>query len=236
MAIEAKDKNWVDNNRRMFGQIVRRYDLMNAIMSLGRDAAWRRATANFAAPEPCRFAFDMATGTGDLAFALAAKSDSVVGLDISAEMIEAAWEKERASETSGKVGFLVGDGLNLPFATASFDAAVSGFALRNVANLDAALSELHRVLRPGGRLACLELSKASFRPLGALHMAYIAGIVPLLGWLLAGNAGAYRFLSTSLSKFLTPEQLQQRLYNAGFRHVEYHLYQFRSIAIHVAYK
>jgi ubiquinone/menaquinone biosynthesis methyltransferase len=177
----------------------------------------------------------MATGTGELAFAIAERADRVIGLDISKEMINAARSKPNKNN-NGQVQFLVGDGLSLPFPDSSFDAVVTGFALRNVADLDAALSELYRVLKPGGRLSCLELSKASFRPLAALHMLYIASVVPLLGWLLAGNASAYRFLSSSLGKFLTPQQLQQKMYDARFRSVEYRLYQFRSVAIHTAIK
>ncbi len=234
MATDLEERSWVEANRRMFGQIVRRYDRMNTVMTFGRDAAWRRDTAAFAAPDHCTTALDMATGTGELAFALANRADNVFGLDISEEMVKAASSKLEAGRKN--IRFLVGDGLSLPFPDASFDAAVTGFALRNVADLNRALLELYRVLKPGGRLACLELSKASFRPLAALHLLYIASIVPLLGWLVAGNTSAYRFLSSSLGKFLTPQELQQKMYDAGFQHVEYRLYHLRSVAIHMAVK
>lgn len=227
---------WAEANRRMFAPIVHRYDLVNTVMTLGRDATWRQETAALAAPVPCRLALDMATGTGELAFALACRAQRVVALDISPEMLAVARHKACRHRLGQRVHLLLGDGLQLPFLSGAFDGAATAFALRNVADLETALRELHRVLRPGGRLACLELSRSRLPPLAALHMFYMAGVVPLLGQWLAGNGRAYRFLPFSLSRFLNPVQLQRLLYRVGFCHVEYRLYNLQSVAVHVAIK
>lgn len=227
---------WAETNRRMFAQIVGRYDLMNTVMSLGRDAHWRRVAVALAAPTPCDLALDMGTGTGELAFAFSRHARRVAGVDICPEMLVAARGKARRRRLSPRLHFLLGDGLRLPFPDDLFDAAATAFTLRNVADLRTTLGELYRVLRPGGRLACLELSRSPLPPLAALHMIYMAGVVPLLGQWLAGNGSAYRFLPHSLSRFLTPRQLQRLLYAVGFRQVEYRLFLLRSVAVHVATK
>lgn len=227
---------WAEANRRMFAQIVGRYDLLNTVITMGRDRAWREATAALAAPAPCDLALDMGTGTGELAFAFSRHARQVVGVDICSEMLVAARSKARRLQMKGRLQFLLGDGLRLPFPNDLFDAAATAFTLRNVADLRTALGELYRVLRPGGRLACLELSRSPLPPLAALHMIYIAGVVPLLGQWLAGNGSAYRFLPHSLSRFLTPRQLQRLLLAVGFRQVEYRLFQLQSVAVHVATK
>lgn len=237
MAQSTNDERvWAEANRRMFAQIVHRYDLVNTVMTLGRDALWRQQTAAMAAPTPCALALDMGTGTGELAFALARHSRQVIGMDICSEMVVLARQKARQKGFDGRVQFLLADGLHLPFPDDRFDCAATAFTLRNVAHLETALRELYRVLRRGGRLACLELSRAPWRPLAALHMIYMAGVVPFLGQIIAGNRLAYQFLPSSLSRFLTPRQLQNLLYKVGFRHVEHHLYQFRSVAVHLALK
>ncbi|MFQ5879913.1 MAG: ubiquinone/menaquinone biosynthesis methyltransferase [Dehalococcoidia bacterium] len=236
MTTQVNRHAWAEANRRMFASIVHRYDLVNTVMTLGRDATWRQEAAALAVPSPCTLALDMATGTGQLAFALARRARQVVALDIAPEMLAAARNKARQRRLGRRIQLLLGDGLQMPFPAGVFDSAATAFTLRNVADLETALRELHRVLRPGGRLACLELSRSLVPPLAALHMFYMARVVPLLGQWLAGNGRAYQFLPFSLSRFLTPGQLQRLLYRVGFRHVEYRLYSLQSVAIHVAIK
>lgn len=224
------------NNRQMFSRIANRYDLINRIMTFGRDAAWRQAAAALAAPESCRLALDMATGTGELAFLLAGRAEQVVAVDISPQMLSIARAKARSRPGAGRFQFLLADGLRLPFAANTFDCVATAFALRNVADLGLALAEMHRVVRPGGRVVCLELTRSPFRPLAALHALYLGGLIPVLGRWLASQADAYRFLSVSLSKFPDARQLAEAMRNSGFRRVGHHLYRLWPIALHVAVK
>jgi len=225
-----------ENNRQMFSRIAHRYDLLNRIMTFGRDNAWRQAAAALAAPEGCRLALDMATGTADLAFLLAERAEQVVAVDICPQMLSIARAKARRRPRAGCIRFLLADGLRLPFAADSFDCVATAFALRNVADLGPALAEMHRVVRPGGRVVCLELTRSPFRPLAAVHALYLAGLIPALGHWLAGQAEAYRFLSISLSQFPDAQQLAEAMRNRGFRGVGYRLCRPWPIALHVAIK
>ena len=220
----------------MFSRIAGRYDLLNRLMTFGRDAAWREAAAVVAAPKSCRLALDMATGTGELAFLLAARAERVVAVDICPQMLSIARAKARSQAGAGRIQFLLADGLRLPFPADSFDCVATGFALRNVADLGLALAEMHRVVRPGGRVVCLELTRSPFRLLAAFHALYLARLIPALGHWLAGEAGAYRFLSTSLSWFPDARQLAKAMQNGGFRRVGYRLYRLSPIALHVGIK
>jgi len=225
-----------ENNRRMFSRIAHRYDLLNRVMTLGRDGAWRQAAAALAAPTGCRLALDMATGTGELAFALAGRAEQVVAVDIAPQMLAIARAKARGRPRAGGIRFLLADGLRLPFAADSFDCVATAFALRNVVDLGVALAEMHRVVRPGGRVVCLELTRSPSRPLAALHALCLAGLIPALGRWLACEAGAYRFLSTSLSRFPDAQQLAKAMRDVGFRRVGYRLDRLWPIALHVGIK
>jgi len=225
-----------ENNRRMFSRIAHRYDLLNRVMTLGRDGTWRQAAAALAAPKGCRLALDMATGTGELAFALASRAEQVVAVDISPQMLTIAHAKARARPRAGRIQFLLADGLRLPFAADTFDCIATGFALRNVVDLGLALAEMHRVVRPGGRVVCLELTRSPSRLLAALHALCLAGPIPALGRWLAGEASAYRFLSTSLRQFPDARQLARAMRDRGFRRVGYRLDRLWPIALHVGIK
>jgi demethylmenaquinone methyltransferase/2-methoxy-6-polyprenyl-1,4-benzoquinol methylase len=225
-----------ENNRRMFSRIAHRYDLLNRVMTFGRDGAWRQAAAALAAPKGCRLALDMATGTGELAFVLAGRAEQVVAVDISPQMLAVARAKARARTGAGRIQFLLADGLGLPFAADTFDCIATAFALRNVADLGVALAEMRRVVRPGGRVVCLELTHSPSRLLAALHALCLAGVIPPLGQWLAGDAGAYRFLSTSLRQFPDARQLAKAMRSRGFRRVGYRLDGLWPIALHVAIK
>ncbi|MCJ7811127.1 MAG: ubiquinone/menaquinone biosynthesis methyltransferase [Dehalococcoidia bacterium] len=225
-----------EHNRRMFSRIAHRYDLLNRVMTLGRDGTWRQAAAALAAPKGCRLALDMATGTGELAFALASRAEQVVAVDISPQMLTIAHAKARARPRAGRIQFLLADGLRLPFAADTFDCIATGFALRNVVDLGLALAEMHRVVRPGGRVVCLELTRSPSRLLAALHALCLAGPIPALGHWLAGDSSAYRFLSTSLRQFPDAQQLAKAMRNRGFRRVAYRLYRLWPIALHVGIK
>jgi demethylmenaquinone methyltransferase/2-methoxy-6-polyprenyl-1,4-benzoquinol methylase len=211
--------------RRMFDRIAPVYDLMNRTMTVGLDQRWRRATVRAAVRSGDRV-LDAACGTGELAIIAAKAGATVTGLDFSERMLE------RARRKAPDLDWVRGDLLRLPFSDASFDAATVGFGVRNVADLAGALAELHRVLRPGGRLAVLEIT----RPRGPLRLFYslwFDRLVPLLGKVLPGGE-AYTYLPASVRRFPGPDELAAQM--AGFGSVRYELFAGGIVALHVAVK
>jgi len=216
-----------DSVRTMFDRIAPVYDVMNHVMTAGLDIRWRRRAAQAAVRAGDRV-LDAACGTGDLAIAdLKAGAGKVTGLDFSEKMLERA----RVKQTS--IEWLRGDMLALPFADETFDAATVGFGVRNVENLELGLSELRRVLRPGGRLAILEITQ----PRGALRPFYslwFDRIVPLLGKVLPGG-DAYTYLPASVKRFPTAERLADMLREAGFADVRFELMGGSIVALHTGH-
>jgi demethylmenaquinone methyltransferase/2-methoxy-6-polyprenyl-1,4-benzoquinol methylase len=216
-----------DSVRTMFDRIAPVYDVMNHVMTAGLDVRWRKRAARAAVRTGDRV-LDAACGTGDLAIAdLRAGAGKVTGLDFSAKMLERA----RAKQTP--IEWLQGDMLALPFADETFDAATVGFGVRNVENLELGLSELRRVLRPGGRLAILEITQ----PRGALRPFYslwFDRIVPLLGKVLPGG-DAYTYLPASVKRFPTAERLAEMLREAGFADVRFELMGGSIVALHTGH-
>lgn len=208
----------------MFDRIAPVYDVMNRVMTAGLDVRWRRLAAASAVRTGDRV-LDAACGTGDLAIAdLKAGAGKVTGLDFSAKMLE------RARAKHGAIEWLQGDMLALPFADETFDAATVGFGVRNVEDLELGLRELRRVLRPGGRLAILEITQ----PHGALRPFYslwFDRIVPLLGAVLPGG-DAYTYLPASVKRFPTAERLAAMLLEAGFGDVRFKLMGGSIVALH----
>jgi demethylmenaquinone methyltransferase/2-methoxy-6-polyprenyl-1,4-benzoquinol methylase len=213
-----------DSVRTMFDRIAPVYDVMNHVMTAGLDVRWRRLAAEAAVGTGDRV-LDAACGTGDLAIAdLKAGAGKVTGLDFSEKMLERARAKHTAIE------WLQGDMLALPFADGTFDAATVGFGVRNVEDLALGLRELRRVLRPGGRLAILEITQ----PRGALRPFYslwFDRIVPLLGKVLPGG-DAYTYLPASVKRFPTAERLADMLREAGFSDVRFRLMGGSIVALH----
>jgi demethylmenaquinone methyltransferase/2-methoxy-6-polyprenyl-1,4-benzoquinol methylase len=208
----------------MFDRIAPVYDAMNRIMTAGLDVRWRRLAAQ-AAVRPGDRALDAACGTGDLALAdLKAGASRVTGLDFSERMLE------RARRKSSAIEWVQGDMLALPFADETFDAATVGFGVRNVADLELALRELRRVLRPGGRVAILEITQ----PRGALKpffSLWFDRVVPALGKVLPGGS-AYTYLPASVKRFPNAEALAQLLRDAGFGEVRFTLLAGSIVALH----
>jgi demethylmenaquinone methyltransferase / 2-methoxy-6-polyprenyl-1,4-benzoquinol methylase len=220
----------------MFARIVPRYDLMNSLMTFGQDRRWRELTVDGAGLAAGGRALDVATGTGELAFALAGRRASlVVGLDFTPGMLAAARTKADARGFEA-IRFVAGDALALPFESSSFDAATVGFGLRNVADLPLALAELCRVLRPGGKMACLELTHSPVRPFAWAARPYFYGVVPALGGIVGGSREAYTYLPESVERFPTAPRLAEMMREAGFRQAGYRLLNFGTIAIHVGVK
>ncbi len=218
----------------MFARIVSRYDLMNRLMTGGMDRGWRRLAARLCEPQG-KLALDLATGTGDLAVELVRQgARQVVGVDFCPPMLGAASEK--TGLLGSRIRLLAGDAMALPFADESFDCAANGFLLRNVADLPRALRELARVLKPDGRLVCLEITHPPSRLFRALFQPYFYGLVPWLGSLISGDGAAYKYLPDSLSRFPDAPRLAQSMREAGFSEVNYRYLSFGAMAVHVGVK
>jgi demethylmenaquinone methyltransferase / 2-methoxy-6-polyprenyl-1,4-benzoquinol methylase len=213
-----------DAVRTMFDRIAPVYDAMNRIMTAGLDARWRRLAAEAVIQTGDRV-LDAACGTGDLAIAdQKAGADKVTGLDFSAEMLG------RARKKAPQLEWIEGDMLALPFADATFDAATVGFGVRNVADLELGLRELRRVLRPGGRLAILEITQPR-GPLRPFYSLWFDRVVPLLGKVLPGGA-AYSYLPESVKRFPDAEKLADLMRACGFEEVRFRLLAGSIVALH----
>jgi demethylmenaquinone methyltransferase/2-methoxy-6-polyprenyl-1,4-benzoquinol methylase len=226
----------------MFDRIVPRYDLMNHLMTGGRDVAWRRLAVREAlrgrARETCQV-LDVATGTGDLAIALRdAGAGNVIGLDFSASMLaEAARKDAPAVATATRpVAWVEGDAMALPFPDGSFDAVTVAFGLRNLPSYVGALREMWRVLRSTGTLVCLETTSFRVPVLKYAFDWYFSRVVPILGGLLSGDSDAYRYLPASASAFPDADSLGRMMLDSGFSVVRYRRLGLGTVALHVASK
>ncbi len=220
--------------RTMFGRIAPRYDLMNVLLSAGRDRAWRRLAVREAALPPGGRLLDVATGTGDVALEALRQEPSscVVGVDFTPEMMQLG----RAKPGAARVRWTGADALRLPFPDNAFDAVISSFMLRNVSDVPSALAEQRRVVRPGGRVVCLEISHTPLPVFRELFRVYFYRLVPILGSLVGGDREAYSYLPHSLTVFLTAEELAERMCAAGLRQVRYRRLMLGTLALHAGAK
>jgi demethylmenaquinone methyltransferase/2-methoxy-6-polyprenyl-1,4-benzoquinol methylase len=207
----------------MFDRIAPVYDGMNRVMTAGLDRRWRRAAAE-AVVRPGDKVLDSCCGTGDLAIAAAEAGGKVTGIDFSKPMLE------RARRKAPELEWVEGDALALPFADGSFDAATVGFGVRNLSELDRGLRELRRVLRPGGRLAILEIT----RPRGLLapfYRLWFDVLIPVAGKVLPGGS-AYTYLPASVRRFPDPQGLAHVMDEAGFGEIHWRLFGGGIVALH----
>lgn len=225
-----------DRVRDMFGAIAARYDLLNRLLSLGMDRAWRREAVRHAIAGNPHDVLDVATGTADLALALqrSAPQARVIGVDFAEPMLEIA--RTKAARAGLGVELQIGDGTALPFPDDSFDVVTIAYGLRNFADVDAGLREFHRVLRPGGRLVVLEFPPPPSGALGVLFKAYFEQILPVVGGWISGDSAAYRYLPASVRAFPPPGELARAMHRLGFGGVRYKLQTFGISALHVAVK
>jgi demethylmenaquinone methyltransferase/2-methoxy-6-polyprenyl-1,4-benzoquinol methylase len=199
--------------RAIFSTIADRYDFITVVLSYGQDRRWKRRLIDLAAPRPDARALDLATGTGDIAFALAARGAGVIGLDITFRMIELARNKRGAGRTPS---FLVGDMLALPFPSGWFDVVTTGYGLRNVPNLAAAIDEIERVLAPGGQLLSLDFNRPANRVVRSAYLAYLTVVGATLGWVLHRDADTYRYIPASIRQYPGAEAVARMFEARGF--------------------
>ena len=221
----------------MFDRIAGVYDLMNRAMTAGLDREWRARAADRAELDPGDSALDVCCGTGDLAVELRRRvgpSGRVVGCDFSEAMLELARDKVDGLGLSD-VEFEWADALDLPYGDESFDAATVGFGVRNLADLPRGIGELTRVLRPGGRLVILEITRPRRAPLSHFHALWFDHVVPVLGRL-AGDSAAYSYLPESVRSFPPPEDLAELMHVAGLERIRWTLLAGGIIAIHSGVK
>ncbi|MCY4558619.1 MAG: ubiquinone/menaquinone biosynthesis methyltransferase [Chloroflexi bacterium] len=219
----------------MFARISPRYDLMNSLMTGGLHHRWKRATARLTAGTAVGPALDVATGTGDLAFALAdcRNTTEIVGVDLLPEMLTIANRRRVGGSGPGqRVHFVQGDALRLPFPDASFIGATAGFSLRNMPDVPSAVREMARVVAPGGRVTTLELTPMPAGIASTMGRFYFHRLVPLMGQIVAGDRTAYTYLPDSVDYFLTADGLANVFRQAGLVDVGYRRLGFGGVALH----
>ncbi|NJL95896.1 MAG: ubiquinone/menaquinone biosynthesis methyltransferase [Anaerolineae bacterium] len=216
----------------MFGRIAQRYDLMNRVMTMGRDLHWRRLMVRELGLPTGATVLDIASGTGDIAFEVRRQySDAtVIAGDFALPMMQVGQRRPAGKS----VAWLGADALNLALPEAHFDAVVSGYLFRNVPDIERALAEQFRILKPGGRLATLDSTPPPPGPLRPFILVHLKFAIPLLGRIISPDPDAYAYLPASTLRFKTPEDLAQLMYGAGFVNVRYQRLMFGTMAVHWA--
>jgi demethylmenaquinone methyltransferase / 2-methoxy-6-polyprenyl-1,4-benzoquinol methylase len=230
--------------REMFTQIAPRYDFLNHLLSFELDRLWRARAARHLRPileQPDALVLDLCCGTGDLAFALARSGKAcIVGADFAHTMLIRARTKNADVLAAGGDGvasrmpFFEADALRLPFADASFNLVTSAFGFRNLANYEAGLREIYRVLKPGGTIAILEFAEPPEGFLGDLYRWYFTKVLPRIGWLISGHQSAYTYLPKSVARFFRPPELAALLCSVGYQSVDFREWTMDSVALHTA--
>lgn len=210
--------------RTLFATIADRYDVITRVLSYGQDRRWKRRLVSMASPAPGMRALDLATGTGDIAFALAERGASVVGLDITSRMIDLAQAKRAAHDRQARdrgaepaaLHFLVGDMQALPFPASSFDLVTTGYGLRNVPDLTIAVDEIRRVLKPGGRLLSLDFNRPRNALVRSVYLMYLSMVGGALGWTLHRDPDTYRYIPASIRNYPGAEAVARLMKARGF--------------------
>jgi len=215
---------------RLFARIAGHYDRMNRLMSLGRDVTWRRRAIELAAAPPGGRLLDVATGTGDVACLCLEHTPSlhVIGVDFTLEMM-----RRGQSKANGPIGWTGGDALRLPYPDATFDAVISGFMMRNVTDVAAAFAEQRRVVRPGGRVVCLEMTHPTLPVWRDLYPIIFGRVIPLATGFLSGQSDAYRYLPASVAHFMDAQELKAIMERVRLRGVGYQTLMLGTVAVHV---
>lgn len=233
---EAGEK--VEQVERMFDNIAPAYDTLNHTMSLGFDWGWRRKAINWLKPYRPQHILDVATGTGDFAI-LASKKlnpELVMGTDISEGMMSVGKDKVEKEGLSGKIQFSREDCSSFSFQNNSFDAVIIAFGIRNFADLDKCLTEMHRVLRENGHLVILELTTPETFPMKQLFPIYSRVVIPFMGRLLSKDRSAYKYLPQTIKAFPQGEVMQEVIRRVGFSDVQFERLTFGICTLYTATK
>jgi demethylmenaquinone methyltransferase/2-methoxy-6-polyprenyl-1,4-benzoquinol methylase len=227
--------------REMFTQIAPRYDLLNHLLSLQMDRLWRARTARILQPileQTGARILDLCCGTGDLSFAMSRRAKgSIVGADFAHTMLVRAHGKAENSPANGRaILFVESDALRLPFSDGSFDLVTAAFGFRNLANYEAGLNEIRRVLRPSGTIAILEFTEPQAGWFGDLYRWYFQSVLPRLGGLISGDRAAYSYLPKSVSRFFRPDEFSALMGSQGFSNVRARVWTGGTVALHTATK
>lgn len=220
------------HNRQLFATIADRYDLITRVLSYGMDGRWKRRLIALAAVRPGERALDLATGTGDVAFALGAAGARVTGLDLTHRMLQLAQGKASAASGPG-AAWVTADMTALPCADAAFTLVTTSYGLRNVPDLPAAAAEILRVLAPGGRFLSLDFNKPEPALVRAAYLGYLSVVGGTLGWVLHGDPDTYRYIPASIRRYPGARGVAAVLRAAGLREVEVHPLLGGLMTIHV---
>ena len=238
MAIDGGEVDG-DAIRRMFAGIAPRYDLLNRLLSAGRDRYWRREAAAHAQLSQGALALDICTGTADLAIELARQfpwAGSIVGVDFCLPMLRLGADKVSRSGLTHRIRLQAASAEALPFGADTFDAATVAFGIRNLLDRRRGLAELNRVLRPGGRGIILEFAVPQGRLFGPLYRFYFHRVLPWLGGAISGDRGAYSYLPASVSNFPSPRELARLMEEVGFQDVRFRAMTCGIVTLHVGRK
>ncbi len=218
----------------MFARIARRYDLMNTLMTVGQDEYWRRQVIEQAGLKPHARLLDIGAGTGDLAREALRQEPlaKVVAADFTFEMMRVGRNRPTSRETGNQLLWSGADALYLPFPAKTFDAIVSGFLMRNVGDLQLALKEQFRALKPGGRIVILDTTRPARTLLSPLIWIHMHVVIPLVGGLLSGVKDAYRYLPESTEAFVNAKEMAVRMAAVGFKRINFECLMLGTIAIH----
>ena len=220
----------------LFAEVAPRYDLINDLQSLGLHRLWKRRLLRLAAIRPGEQALDLCCGTGDIALALRARGAELVGVDFSGPMLDVARQRASRDPLTQAVPFEQGDALRLRFPDASFDVVTISYGLRNLADIPRGLAEMHRVLRPGGRLLILDFGKPEWPPLRWLYFQYLAHLVPVFGRLFFGDADTHGYILDSLRDYPAQRGVDALLRGLGFGTTQTFNLLGGIMGLHVAHK
>ena len=227
--------------RGIFSFLAGKYDMFNALASIGMDRSWRRRAACLAldAAKPGPYVLDLCAGTGDLAIEIASLDmySRIEALDFCGEMVEIGKSKARTKGFDGRINWTVADASDMPYANGTFDAITCGFALRNMQKyLDRVFAESCRVLKAGGVMVSLDLTRPEGRARRALHGIYLKCALPMIGFIIYGRVSPFRYLGESISGFYSAEEVKGKLLKAGFRECRYEPAGFGAAGIYTAVK
>ncbi|CAM4064952.1 bifunctional demethylmenaquinone methyltransferase/2-methoxy-6-polyprenyl-1,4-benzoquinol methylase UbiE [Palleronia rufa] len=227
-----------DRVRGVFSSVASRYDVMNDVMSMGIHRLWKDAMMDWLAPRPGQRLLDVAGGTGDIAFRFLDRAPSARAtvLDLTEPMLVAGRARAEAKSLGGRLDWVVGDAMALPFEDRSFDTYTISFGIRNVTGIDIALTEAFRVLKPGGRLMVLEFSQIPNDLMQKAYDLYSFNVIPRMGQVIAGDRDSYRYLVESIRRFPDQDRFAGMIRQAGFDQVRYRNLSMGIAALHSGWK